>query len=234
MPPQFFDEMQQQVGNPQHPSNRRRLNDGLALSASSGSVATDPLVQDMLRFTLYRSQDTTALMNSCTFAILLSSEVAKQSLTEFLAAYDDKLNEQHHGDIAGARAKAKQEKRALAPHPWGAKKYCVFCCLLKAMKEAAQSPEEHHTKALDTLLDLPAEVLCREISSCGSKFKTPMDGRTWKFTLMPSAAMSTSTRDALSSLLTLQMEGIRFEPTREVQTDLESRLWKQLQKQTKP
>ena len=101
------------------------------------------------------------------------------------------------------------------------------------MQEVAQSPEDSHKQALQALLDLPSEVQCREVSHCGSKFKSPMDGRTWKFTLMPSAAMATSTRDALSTLLTLRMEGVRFEPTHEVQTDLESRLWKQLQK-TKP
>ena len=233
MPPQFFDEMQQQVVSNQPPSNRRRLNDGGALPASSTGSSSDPLVQDILRFTLYRSQDVTALMNSCSFAVLLTSEIAKQNMVDCLQAYDDKQNEQHGGDIAAARAKARQEKKALAPHPWGPKKYCVFCYLLKTMQDVAQSPEESHTKALQTLLDLPSEVLCREVSHCGSKFKTPMEGRTWKFTLMPSAAMTTSTRDALSTLLTLPMDGLRFEPTHEVQTDLESRLWKQLQK-TKP
>ena len=64
MPPPFFDEMQQKVGNSQAPSNRRRLNDGVAVAANSARTSADRLVQDLLRFSLYRSQDVTQLMNA--------------------------------------------------------------------------------------------------------------------------------------------------------------------------
>ena len=64
MPPPSFDEMQQQVGNSQPPSSRRRLNDGAAIPANAASASTDSLVQDLLQFSLDRSQDVTQLMNA--------------------------------------------------------------------------------------------------------------------------------------------------------------------------
>ena len=65
-----------------------------------------------------------------------------------------------------------------------------------------------------------------EVSACSSKFKTPMDTRTWKFTLMQGAAVSNDTR---VKLVDAKCDGVKLEPFREGQAQLEQKLWTRLQ-----
>ena len=124
MPPSFLNEVAQNSAPAAAaaPRSKRRVGeDGQA--ANEQPAQESQLLQDLLRFTLYRSQDVSMLMRSCGFALLLVSEELKAKMRTALTAYEDKLAEQHNGDVAGARNKAKAERQPLAPHPWGFRKY---------------------------------------------------------------------------------------------------------------
>lgn len=93
------------------------------------SSSTGPLVQDLLRLTLYRSQDVQALLRSNSLCFLLTTDETKTSVANAMASYKRKQEEQRGGDIASARAAARAKGESVAPRPWGHKK-CFNLVLL--------------------------------------------------------------------------------------------------------
>ena len=86
--------------------------------------------------------------------------------------------------------------------------------------------------AAKALLELSDKEVDLQVAACQSKFKSPLQGRVWKFALLPTAAMTEEVRSRISTLLHAKFEGLRFEVAREAQTELESKLWQRLQKST--
>ena len=210
-------------------AQRRRLENGSQAVQASGS-STDPLIQDLLRLTLYRSQDVQALLHSNSLCFLLTADETKQVIATAMAAYKAKQEEQHSGDIAGARAAARAKGEALAPHPWGHKKYFNLVLLAKTFRDHGDHWSAEQTAAADHLINLPPETVDLEVASCSSKFSSPMENRTWKFSLFLTAAASEETHNAVRTLLKAKSTAMKFEPSREGQSVLEQKLWKSLTK----
>eukprot|EP00438_Fugacium_kawagutii_P003091 Skav236774 [mRNA] locus=scaffold2707:278655:279101:+ [translate_table: standard] len=147
-----------------------------------------------------------------------------------MSAYKTKQEEQHSGDIASARAAARAKGESLAPHPWGHKKYFNLVVLSKAFRDAGEAWTEEQQTAASTLLEMAPETIDLEFAACSSKFSSPMDGRTWKFSCFLTAAALDDTRRAIRVLLQAKANGVKFEPSREGQSLLEQKLWKNLTK----
>lgn len=132
----FLEDFQRQVnssgGAEQPPAVRRRAG---GAEGSQAPLGSDALVRDLLRFTLYRSQDVTQLMNAQSLAFLLSSEEAKRSIKENIDAYRNKYQHLHGGDVEAARVKAREDKAALQPHQWGPKNTFNTVILLRCFKQ---------------------------------------------------------------------------------------------------
>ena len=168
------------------------------------------------------------MLNAQSLAFLLSSEEAKQSTKENCDAYKNKLLLQHGGDVEAARQKAREDKQPLAPHPWGAKKTFTTLILLRCFKQAAQDWTPEQNMAYEHLTSLTADEMDLEIASCQSKFQQPLANRVWKFGLILLSTRSTQTRDAFGALLRASSTGVRFEPSRDMQSELEKKLWTRL------
>lgn len=189
----FLQDLERQVaaGVPEPPAQRRR-NDGAG--SSNEAFCNDAFLKDLLRFTLCKAQDTQQLMNASSLAFLIQAEELKRAVKESLDAYKNKQSHQHNGDLEGAIAKAREERRPLEPHPWGHKKVFTMVILLKTMKQAANAWTDVHQKSRDYLMNLPAEQIDRELSVCQSKFQKPMENRVWKFEILPSSHSSVQSR----------------------------------------
>ena len=222
----FFADLDRQLAEPsQEPPHvrARRTDQGSGGAPSSGS--NDQLLRDLVRFTLYRSQDVKDLMNANALAFLISSEELKRTLKESQDAYKNKQLQQHGGDVEAARAKAREERRQLEAHPWGSKKYFNYHLLCKYYQKMGQDWSDDQKAAMDHVLSLTPEQVDSEVAACYSKFQTPMEGRTWKYSLLFTTVCRPETRAAFATLLNAPATGIRLEPTREVQSELERKLW---------
>ena len=231
MPPAFLQELAANTQNSssEPPGQRRRLETGAMPVGAPGSVP-DGLVQDLLRLTLYRSQDVQALHHSSALCFLLTTDESRNTIAASMNAYKAKQEEQRNGDIPAARLAARAKGEALAPHPWGHKKFFNFILLVRTFQEKSDNWSPEQTAAADYLLELSPDTIDREIASCSSKFSSPLQGRTWKFSLMLTAAVSDETRNAIRTLLQAKSNHLKFEPSREGQSQLEQKLWKQLTK----
>lgn len=227
----FLADLNRQVGEgaSEPPPQRRRAD--AAASAPGAAGSQESLLKDLLRFTLYRSQDVAQLMNSQALAFLLSSEESKRTIKENCDAYRNKLLHQHNGDIEGARQRAREAKEQLPAHPWGLKKTFHTVILLRCLKQSAQDWSDEQNSAYEYLHNLTAEQMEIDVSSCQSKFQQPMTGRVWKFSLILSSTCSPETRAAFSTLLKVPCNGVRFEQARELQSELEKKLWTRLVQQ---
>ncbi|CAE7594549.1 unnamed protein product [Symbiodinium natans] len=229
MPPNFLTEIEQNTSSSAMAPRTKRRADANGQIAAEQQGPDNHLLQDLLRFTLYRSQDVAMLMRSCGFALLLVSEELKDKVVKAMAAYEDKLTEQHNGDVSAARNKAKAERRPLPPHPWGFRKYYTFIVLMNVLKGALPSTASEALEAVAALIELSEEAIDIQVAACQTKFRSPLQGRVWKFALLPTAAMTQDTKNHISTLLHAKFEGVRFEVARESQTELESKLWQRLQ-----
>lgn len=88
----FLLDLERQAGNgvPAEPPQTRRRSDASA-AAQGSQRSSEALLKDLLRFTLYRSQDVAQLMNSQSLAFLLSSEESKRTIKGNCDAYRNKL-----------------------------------------------------------------------------------------------------------------------------------------------
>ncbi|CAL1147147.1 unnamed protein product [Cladocopium goreaui] len=211
--PAVLTEMQSLQNSGQPAAQRRRLENGSVDVAASSS--TDPLVQDLLRLTLYRSQDVQALLHSNSLRFLLTTDETKTSAANAMASYKHKQEEQHGGDIAAARAAARAKGEALAPHPWGHKKYFNLVMLTKTFLENGDQWTLEQKAAADRLVNLSPDQVDLEVAACSSKFSSPMDNRTWKFSLFLTAAASDETRNDIRTLLQAKSTKMKFEPSRD-------------------
>lgn len=80
------------------------------------------------------------------------------------------------------------------------------------MRKRAKDWSADQIQAAETLLQPPADSVDTEIATCSSKFKSPLERRTWRYNLMLTAAASSKTRAAVIALVNAPMDGIKLDP----------------------
>ena len=86
---------------------------------------------------------------------------------------------------------------------------------------------EAQTKVLNELIEMDAQEVDVMVSSCQSKFRTPWKTEHGNGRSFPARRPQEIFATAFESSST-QFSGVRFEVSREVQSDLEGRLWQRL------
>eukprot|EP00929_Paragymnodinium_shiwhaense_P002643 TRINITY_DN102946_c0_g1_i1.p1 TRINITY_DN102946_c0_g1~~TRINITY_DN102946_c0_g1_i1.p1 ORF type:complete len:239 (-),score=67.59 TRINITY_DN102946_c0_g1_i1:331-1047(-) len=218
-------------GIPKKARKAEEISKGGGGSSSKGAGKQDKLpdgdiLSALLRDHLFLRREVHETMDSHAIVFLFTAKEMCEKMNTCNINYNEKIPE---------RPTAKDTKPT--PHPLGLKKLFMFVAALRTLKElqatAAELQKDVLNEAIGYFSKMPPEELDVMVGSFKSKFKEPMDGRTWVWTLVLTPLCCEQLKKAITALIAITRpakNGVVVNIRRTRQSQHEKELWKMTKK----